>query len=964
MALFYVNNTKAANWRQRALPLMLMVKWQSLILGLLLVCDCNQSTTTFLPLIVQYDGCDEVLVGPTCILSASGDLRLWVALPQSAQIKIYADNNKQNFKDLVIANGRVLTFTVNISTKHLTVKANNDQQQYSWSLSLMPPRPPPTLLANAKQLRDTGKLDMAIKLLTENVPALPINEKGAGWAALARLERLVGKPEQAIADFESAQRYHRQTAKLLSEVDDATAMAYVLIYSGLHLKRARQVLTSVSKLLPNNLKAAYLVAFYQGVLASHTADFRSALSAFASASSYAEKMGNTLNQHFADQMRASTLLGMGQPREALKILGALLQDASLNNPCERYHLLENCAWALILAREAGDNPANWNEIAFKDPQPLLHEALTGGCNEYPEWEGNTFINLALTSIHLGNLQQAQQYLNDAREHLPRHSSLPALWGLDIEARLALLEKRPRDALKIYSKLTTQAQVQALAEVKWRSLIGQAQAYTALSRLTLAHAAYSNAEQLVYESSLNVPLYEGRDTFLAKRLRATQQHVELLLKMGDFKQALQIVRQNRVQLLAGVQWQDQIERLDQNKRRLWDDAIATYHSERRRFEEVATNLAMAPRNEIAPLKAAYAAQEIRVRSALDIALALVPISGLRTPPILTDLQKRPASELTLVYYRLPTSWIGFAVGHGVFKVQHLGLLPDDDKKQQTSSINDTSAQRQALAHVLLEPFRHELKVAKRLHIIASSDLERFALHALPLDGKPLEEILPVAYVVDAAPIHHPKSSTVAEKSTAISTTVSWHSLVVADTTGDLPQARYEGQQVAAALATKSRVRMLMQREATFNHVSNGLNEAMLFHFAGHSDYIQNGFSSSLRLADGAQLRAGDILALKRVPLVIVLSACESARVPVSEVSTIGLAQAFIIAGARVVIASSRPVNDAFAAYFGEKLYELLLTKLNEPMIFNIVVENILPKALRLARERFPSADWSGYRVLVP
>lgn len=49
------------------------------------------------------------------------------------------------------------------------------------------------------------------------------------------------------------------------------------------------------------------------------------------------------------------------------------------------------------------------------------------------------------------------------------------------------------------------------------------------------------------------------------------------------------------------------------------------------------------------------------------------------------------------------------------------------------------------------------------------------------------------------------------------------------------------------------------------------------------------------ADGDRLEVTDILALERAPNQVILSACEGARDEYSEVATLGLAQAFVVAG---------------------------------------------------------------------
>jgi CHAT domain-containing protein len=102
---------------------------------------------------------------------------------------------------------------------------------------------------------------------------------------------------------------------------------------------------------------------------------------------------------------------------------------------------------------------------------------------------------------------------------------------------------------------------------------------------------------------------------------------------------------------------------------------------------------------------------------------------------------------------------------------------------------------------------------------------------------------------------------------------------------------------------------------------------------------------------------DILALPRSPRWVVLAGCEAgASSEASAVESLGLAHAFVGAGARAVIAPVRPVPDRETAALMQALYRRLVVVGSPP--------EALRQALLAERLRGASAARSGFRVFVP
>jgi CHAT domain-containing protein len=111
------------------------------------------------------------------------------------------------------------------------------------------------------------------------------------------------------------------------------------------------------------------------------------------------------------------------------------------------------------------------------------------------------------------------------------------------------------------------------------------------------------------------------------------------------------------------------------------------------------------------------------------------------------------------------------------------------------------------------------------------------------------------------------------------------------------------------------------EALAERVRQFLPGAELFHFAGHGAFDGFGaWESRLVLANESSLALGDLLALRPMPAWIVLSACEGGRSSLEAPGEgLGLAQAFILAGAKGVIAANRSVPDQIGRDLMRELY---------------------------------------------
>jgi CHAT domain-containing protein len=184
-------------------------------------------------------------------------------------------------------------------------------------------------------------------------------------------------------------------------------------------------------------------------------------------------------------------------------------------------------------------------------------------------------------------------------------------------------------------------------------------------------------------------------------------------------------------------------------------------------------------------------------------------------------------------------------------------------------------------------------------------------------------------------------------------------VIFDPTLDLRSSHKESEHVIDALKKGGwNVEALGGAKATSAAVMPLLGKVRLLHYAGHGVFGgREAMESMLPLAAGGHLSLADVLAADAVPSRVVLSGCETARTANdAEAESLGMAQVFVLAGADVVVAPTRPVDDALAARMSKALYGDLADKRA------IDAAVALRDARRVLRAASPELDWDAFRVL--
>jgi tetratricopeptide (TPR) repeat protein len=712
---------------------------------------------------------------------------------------------------------------------------------------------------------------------------------------------------------------------LIRDVGEKLEDVHDEITSG-RLAAARKILETIR--LPSRAPAEsrFGVSYYRGLLAEKEGDYRSAMAEVQEAEEIAERAKLGRYRWMAEHKRALLLIGVGRFGESVELFERLRREPYAWTPCEQAQVPTNQAWAMLMAREAGERSG--------DPTPLLEQALATyeTCASFtPGDRINILIDLAFAHLQEGRLAQAKDLLAQAHELEPDPPLPLLLWSLDLEARISLREGRPMEALRLFDEIGELASTASSPEDRLRAVFGTAQAFEGLGKRTAALESLRKAEALLDELSLQVPLQEGRETFMATRHAVVNLHVELILDQGRNAEALNVARHGRSRMIRQLQRSHSLANLSPGQRDRLESLLADYHRKRAALEERAKEEWRLPTDQVPREQAAREAEADKVKKLLDQAFQVLPRERSRLEPS----SPRPG-ELILAYHPLSHGWVGFAAEGKTVQVHRFELPADLTRLDELSG-------------ALLLPFRDSIARAKRIRILPSGPLQGIDFHELPFDGGVLLAKAPVVYGLDL-----PVSTVPARDRER-------HALLVADPRDNLRGALEESRRVLEILQSGSQpwiAKELKSAEASAQAVSAGLASADLLHYAGHGSFSGfGGWDSSLLLAKETRLTLGDVLALRRVPAWVVLSACETGRSSTQvPVESLGLAQAFLLAGSRAVVASIRPAKDREVAVFFPMLYREWD---REP---DLAVA--LQRAQLSWREQNPGADWQGFRLFEP
>lgn len=889
---------------------------------------------------IEYAGCRTIVVGPICHLRHDRRLTLWVRHHREEEIRIEAGHWRKPYPATQVQGGFRYEIEVGRWTTELVVEVRQEETRSIWVLELEH-APPPEWLVAAKERYDSEDWEGARRLLEPRLSGPDAVDAGAALSLLARIERRIGGAELGDKYYRQAIGLHRRTGRLFDQIRDAAGFTFYLIQEK-RFSEARELLDSLPvDATAGSAESRNSVAYVRGLLGEETGDYRAALAWMTRAAREAERAGLIRKQTFAEDILARQLHTVGLVDAAAALysrrqprIADLCRDgggASVFEACDCARFQMNRAWTGLLSLEAG------RPVDGPDPAALLDEAERIFLEEEARGEGtcvspedlpNLRLNRALAALHAREPEEARRHLERAKvdpEAFPRL----ALWQLDVEARISLAEGKAERALDLYDDLRRRAELSSSPEAAWRAAFGRAAALAGLGRTGDALEACAGAESLLDRESLLVPMHAGRERFIGQRENATRFYLDLLLRAGREGEALDVTRRAAARALRRLRVSARIADLGADRDR-WERAVDSYRDTRNEIEELAARIWKGlPGDEEERLMEEIEQQHRELRGLLD---RLATAAEDPTPDS-RELAPPARKTVLLAYHPLPLGWAAFAADEEGVTALRVEAAAENPPEEEFSSL-------------LLEPFAEKIRGAEEVQVIPYGSLRAVDFHALPFAGGLLLDHAPVVYRLDlpALPMEAPPTSREA--------------LVVAGP--GLLEALAEGREVRNALESRSgawQVEYLAGDEASAPGVRRRLGDVALLHLASHADFDEDsrGWDSHVKLAGGGRLSVDDILASPRVPRWVVLSGCETGRDDrTAPLPSIGLAQAFLVAGAESVVAVTEKVSDADAAALSAALYR------------HWDASTTLAAALRKAqlerRDQAPESDWRKFRVL--
>ncbi len=750
----------------------------------------------------------------------------------------------------------------------------------------------------ARKLTRAGKYQKAEEILQQQLPKLSESKKNKALSQLARVYLRSGRFKDSVNLLEKTRRNHHLDGNFSQASRDSLAQAFTLGTSLGELSKAKELLEK-DPLVTITSEGKARRPYYLALVLRDLGRLRDSLALLRTAWEYATKIEMVHLSRMILQVEADILTHLGEHALAQKRFEDALKIS--RTPCERVIVLINKGWLSYISMRSGAREA-WQQARANMLSCTSHYRAN-----------NLNLNLGLEAIQREKPLLAQEYLSamDEAQKLPPRLKL---WNLYAQGQLEALLGKYRSSLKSYLSLQKIDSLSEDIELSWRTLVAISELGPSLGKAGWQEKYLTEAEELLNQSSAKVPLHMGRGAFSLQHSQSAQKLLELLRKQGRFKEAFGVAYHSIARSKYIKRTEIALQSISPEERPEWETAIRNYRKARSELETDAQQ------DERRSLKQRMHAQKTRREkmSALnaDLERALRQIT--RAPK---GMPKPSPDIAEIVIHRLPEGFMVLA----------------------RRGENIEGAYFRHLSQDLFQPLEVTITEAKAVVLMTDVELERWDLQQFPWRGQALALQKPVLH----AQTLHRRGQWRQDKA-----------LIVADPQKDLPYAAKEMnwlRKVLPSFPFSSEVLFghSARREAFLNHLS----QVQLLHYAGHIEK-DFGWASGLNLADG-RFNAGDFLSVHPVPSFVVLSSCDAAAVGERDRSLLSPAQALLSAGAEVVMAPSRPVEDLLAERFVRAFYEHWN---KEPDL--TAVSSAFWRTQQKIHKEYPDADWPAFRLLTP
>ncbi|MEZ4470017.1 MAG: CHAT domain-containing protein [bacterium] len=400
--------------------------------------------------------------------------------------------------------------------------------------------------------------------------------------------------------------------------------------------------------------------------------------------------------------------------------------------------------------------------------------------------------------------------------------------------------------------------------RWHAAFGLARALQAAGRIDEAAAAFDDALQGLDADATRTPLLDSRAAYFADHRPLVDAAIEAALAAGNPGRAFALADADRARPIRALEAGARLDGLDGAARAAWISGLDAWQADRARFEGSRRGGELLGAAERAAWEARRRVEATALQAAAEALFRrLDEDAGV---PAALPLPADPGG-VVVASRHLPTGPHVFVWSGGAPRI-HVGA-PD----------------------VRLVP--------PGGHVFLVDEPATRALY-LPL----VEAGRSVSLIPYAAWLGRPGPRPTGP------------AIVLGDPDGTLPAAAREADAVAARLPGAHRVPKSDANPRTLLRLVDG---ARVFHFAGHG-VLSTPWEAHLRLAGATRLEVADMLTTRARTGLVVLSGCETGvGRPIGGEATVGLAQAFLAAGASAVLATEAPIGDEDARTFIERFY---------------------------------------------
>ena len=624
-----------------------------------------------------------------------------------------------------------------------------------------------------------------------------------------------------------------------------------------------------------DLDTRFGAAYLRGLLEHLLGNIDESLVAFERAARLARLVGDDEQYASALVMQAVALARLGRFAEAEMLARQVEQQTGMLHPILATDIRASVGWITVLRRE--DDPS------VPDPSAALRSVISAYVERNDAHAlASQRLDLALTLVQNEELDAAAAELSAIE---PEALSPDLLVWLEVTAaRIELLRGRFGVAEDRLDRARLLADLNQDRELDWRVMITSGELERARGRSAIAVDKFRAASRIADQLALSVAGDAGRSLYVTSHSRADVALAELLLERGDARQAICAVIAARARHLRGL-WARFLPPLSSAAEQRYRDLLSRYHQ---RKQEISARLERSwqlSTAELEGLRDQLDAEGERADKLLAEATALLE-DGAPSWSCESALPSQPGEAvMTMTPSLEPGRWIGLLarrVPQGALTIEIAEVQVADSK---------------AAGAAMLEQFGGSLEQVARLRVIPVGEFVAVDFHSLWIARKTTE--LTITYSLG---LGAPKESSALDLRAA----------VIAGST-NLAAAQREAVAVTTRLD-----------ELGWNVVSRWSPTAdpqpSLLHYAGHGfDGGPLGWQSAIELPDVGRVSATQIIAGQRAPDQVVLGACSAGRVTTEAIDGgMSLAAAFLLAGARLVIAPIRDVDDTTAYELGRGL----------------------------------------------